>query len=178
MGFFSRLFRKKEKLPPPDFMAQGLSEVVLHWCSPNEMSRTRTSWQIPKGSPNFESELFYLYIFSILLAIEITFRDNEILGAGIAKSFLDNIHDIEKTLTFPVSSDVMLQRYDTYTELHDHGADEFTRRLPFLFLESIGVNEDDAYMNVMQRDMIQITSMKMLNGIISANQALRKELGL
>jgi len=138
---------KHKPEPFADYTALGLSQAVLHWCSPQQIAETRASLHIPPDAHNFEAELFYLYIFLTLTSIEISYRDKKSFSLELAKSFIDYIIDAMATgdqIGFPTSADTLQQRYAQYLRLLDGGIEEVIERLPFRFLVSNRVCRADS----------------------------------
>jgi hypothetical protein len=123
--------------PSPGPVSAVLTHALLSWCSPSNIADIRHQMQLPSEAVDFEVELFYLYYFLILAAIEASYHDNPEFGLQICKSFIDSIKDAiiaGNVLSFNVSTETMRERYTEYSELLKGGLENLVQLLPFSFL--------------------------------------------
>lgn len=186
MGLLSWFTGDKPKLAPSaDETARGLSQAILHWCSPQQIADTRSSLHIPADARNFDAELFYLYVFLTLISVEISYHDNESFSIDLAKSFIDYINDAMAAgdaVGFHASPDTMQQRYVQYLKLRERGIEELIERLPFTFLVTNAVCRSDSPddMDTVGMPLISMQAWvgSMLKQLLSANQQWRKQYGV
>jgi len=108
--------------------------------------KIRKDLYIPEESQNFESEMYYLYVFLLSISIEMSFANRPDFGVNVGTALMDRIAIAAEEGLFDnleLDSELMYQRYLQYLQLKSHGLEYLIEQLPYAFLVTNGVCPSD-----------------------------------